>query len=58
MRRPYIVPYISEEQVECWLETTKDNPIEIIKMITNNEMTSKALHSEIFNNPDWDPTEE
>jgi hypothetical protein len=54
----HIVPYVSEEQVQCWLETTKNDAIEIIKMIANGEMHFSELRQEIFDNPDWDPTEE
>ena len=54
----HIVPHVSEEQVQCWLETTKNDAIEIIKMIANSEMTFKELRQEILDNPEWDPTEE
>ena len=56
------LPYIKEEQVQCWLETmgveTTNNSIEVIKMIANSEMTFKELRQEILDNPEWDPTEE
>jgi len=54
----HIVPHVSEEQVQCWLETTKNDAIEIIAMIANSEMTFKELRQEILDNPEWDPTEE
>jgi hypothetical protein len=54
----HIVPHVSEEQVQCWLETTKNDAIEIIAMIANGEMHFSELRQEIFDNPEWDPTEE
>ena len=60
----HIVPHVSEGQVQCWLEykslnrVTKNDAIEIIKMIANGEMHFSELRQEIFDNPEWDPTEE
>tara|TARA_R100000935_G_C2754184_1_gene130904 strand:+ start:338 stop:511 length:174 start_codon:yes stop_codon:yes gene_type:complete len=52
------LPLVLEKQMECWLETTGNNAVEILTMISNSEMTFKELRQEIFNNPEWDPTEE
>ena len=54
----HIVPYVSEEQVKFWVETENIDYVEILTLIANNEMTRETLHAEIFNNPEWDPTEE
>jgi len=54
----HIVPHVSEEQVQCWLETNDYESIEIIKMIANGEMHFSELRQEIFDNPEWDPTED
>ena len=52
------LPLVLEKQIECWLETTGNNAVEILTMISNSEMTFKELRQEIFDNPEWDPTEE
>ena len=54
----HIVPHVSEGQVQCWLETTGNNAVEILTMISNSEMTFKELRQEILDNPEWDPTED
>ena len=54
----HIVPHVSEEQVQCWLETNDNEFNEVIAMIANSEMTFKELRQEILDNPEWDPTEE
>ena len=54
----HIVPHVSEEQVQCWLETNDYEFNEVIAMIANSEMTFKELRQEILDNPEWDPTEE
>ena len=54
----HIVPHVSEEQVQCWLETNDYEFNEVIAMIANGEMHFSELRQEIFDNPEWDPTEE
>ena len=51
------VPQLSEEQVKFWVETENIDYVEIITLIANNEMSPKALNTEIFDNENWDPTE-
>ena len=52
------LPHIKEEQVQCWLETNDYEFNEVIAMIANGEMHFSELRQEIFNNPEWDPTED
>lgn len=52
------VPQLSEKQVKFWVETENIDYVEIIKLIANGEMSPKTLNTEIFDNENWDPTEE
>lgn len=49
---------LSEKQVKFWCEQGKDNSVELLTLILNNELKISKVKEEILNNPDWDPTEE
>tara|TARA_R100001440_G_scaffold75006_2_gene101199 strand:- start:135 stop:296 length:162 start_codon:yes stop_codon:yes gene_type:complete len=49
---------LSEKQVKFWCDQGKDDPIELLTLLVNKQIKASTVREEIFNNPDWDPTEE